>query len=47
MRSRESIPIRRPLNRNRANAYAASAPKKTEKRGDRPEMMIVLTYQLM
>ncbi len=47
MRSSDIIPIRRPLNRKRANAYAASAPKKTENTAIAPEIRIVLRYQFV
>ena len=47
MSSSDSIPIRRPRKRKRANAYAASAPKNTEKKAVAPEITSVFTYQLV
>jgi len=47
MRRSDIIPIRRPRKRNRANAYAARAPKNTEKRAVAPEITSVFTYQLV
>src|SRR3954453_15768451 len=40
------MPMRRPLKRNRLNAYAASAPRIVEKRAVAPAMITELSTQL-
>src|SRR2546422_11368991 len=46
MRSRKSIPIRRPRKRKRLNAYAAIAPRSTVETAVENAIASVLRYQL-